>query len=72
MKRKDNSGGRPRIEEGDKKKAVISFRTDKITRRHLEKLVKQTELYQMCLEKLLRILPLMSLLIQNISMERTI
>ena len=43
MKRKDNSGGRPRIEEGDKKKAVISFRTDKITRRHLEKLVKQTD-----------------------------
>lgn len=41
MKRKDKSGGRPRIEEGDKKKAVISFRTDKITRRHLEKLQKQ-------------------------------
>ena len=43
MKRKDNSGGRPRIEEGDKKKAVISFRTDKITRRHLEKLLKQAD-----------------------------
>ena len=43
MKRKDNSGGRPRIEEGDKKKAVISFRTDKITRRHLEKLQKQAD-----------------------------
>ena len=43
MKRKDKSGGRPRIEEGDKKKAVISFRTDKITRRHLEKLEKQAD-----------------------------
>lgn len=43
MKRKNNSGGRPRIEEGDKKKAVISFRTDKITRRHLEKLEKQAD-----------------------------
>lgn len=43
MKRKDNSGGRPRIEEGDKKKAIISFRTDKITRRHLEKLEKQAD-----------------------------
>lgn len=43
MKRKDNSGGRPRIEDGDKKKTVISFRTDQITRRHLEKLVKQTD-----------------------------
>ena len=43
MRRKDNSGGRPRIEEGDKKKAVISFRTDKITRRHLERLMKQAE-----------------------------
>ena len=43
MKRKDKSGGRPRIEEGDKKKAVISFRADQITRRHLEKLEKQTD-----------------------------
>ena len=43
MKRKDKSGGRPRIEEGDKKKAVISFRTDQITRRHLEKLEKQAD-----------------------------
>ena len=43
MKGKDKSGGRPRIEEGDKKKAVISFRTDQITRRHLEKLEKQAD-----------------------------
>lgn len=43
MSKKENSGGRPRIEEGDKKKAVISFRTDKITRRHLEKLLKQAD-----------------------------
>lgn len=43
MKRKDNSGGRPRIEEGDKKKAVISFRSDQITRRHLERLQKQAD-----------------------------
>ena len=43
MKRKNKSGGRPRIEEGDKKKAVISFRADQITRRHLEKLEKQTD-----------------------------
>ena len=43
MKRKDKSGGRPRIEEGDKKKAVISFRTDKITRRHLEKLQNKAD-----------------------------
>ena len=43
MKRKDNSGGRPRIEEGDKKKSIISFRTDKITRRHLERLMKQAD-----------------------------
>ena len=43
MKRKDKSGGRPRIEEGDKKKAVISFRSDQITRRHLERLQKQAD-----------------------------
>ena len=43
MKRKYKSGGRPRIEEGDKKKAVISFRADQITRRHLEKLEKQAD-----------------------------
>ena len=43
MKRKDNRGGRPRIEEGDKKKSIISFRTDKITRRHLERLMKQAD-----------------------------
>lgn len=43
MKRKDNSGGRPRIEEGDKKKSIISFRTDKITRRHLERLMNQAD-----------------------------
>ena len=43
MNRTNKSGGRPRIEEGDKKKAVISFRTDKITRRHLEKLLKQAD-----------------------------
>lgn len=43
MKRKDNSGGRPRIEEGDKKKSTISFRTDKITRRHLERLMNQAD-----------------------------
>ena len=43
MNRTNKSGGRPRIEEGDKKKSVISFRTDKITRRHLEKLLKQAD-----------------------------
>ena len=34
------TGGRPRKDSGDKKQ-VISFRTDSITRRHLDRLVKK-------------------------------